>query len=44
MSPNAKAGTIGLDDFKFSSGSAILGFKSGEFVLLGKHSLVQEES
>lgn len=43
VSPNAKAGTIGLDDFESSSSSDVLGFKSGESVVFRKHSLTQEE-
>lgn len=39
-----QAGTIGPADFEVPSGSDILRFKSEEFGLLRKHSLIQEES
>lgn len=39
-----QAGTTSLADFEVLSGSDILGFKSGEYGLLRKHSFIQEES
>lgn len=44
MSPNVKAGTIGLGDLEVSSGSDILGFKSGNLCSLENSHLFRRKA